>query len=1166
MKLPNIVLPAGRKLIFSFLVLALIISFFFSYNYYYIPSNRENVDRYGFLILENIKSGVLDKNSNLKKIYTTFLRDKDTSSLQSKLRTRNVEGKVKTRSPSPVIDSTVQLANINKNELIYSIGKDSNSTLISVPVKNKFKLFFDIRRNELFNSYMLLRITDGNTVSICLDENLPVGENINSDSLLPDKKGLFIAGIRDINVGNTDYKMFYYPFAMDNQQMMICGFVNNNDYKSKLQEIPASFIYTFVTVFLLLFITLPILKFFIMGPEEEIKFRDLFLFSLSLFIGSTLLTLVIIQIILLKDGDIRAERDLISLKNQISQNFTGEINKAYRQLSMLDTLVAAQLPSDSIKKIFRKDISGVIQQYLSYNKDDSTVYRDFDRIAWTDSAGQQFLKGELSSSPLYPVIKERKYFKDFAEGTPLQLPGALGELFGMEPVYNWVNGDFRTVISKRSKVYRAFITSLSTRMYPATKTILPAGYGFCIIDRGGNVQFHSDSSKNLHENFIEQLISTKEIKEAVASRQEVFLNNSGFYGKKYCSYISPLSQLPYYVITFYDRGYIVPINMRILVFALLLSTISCFTYALLWYFILWRGYYRRSLLLSPVSYLNWIIPKTRYAGIYAGFSIFLTAYICMLLALTFILNFADIGNNSLLLVIMLLSPLNIAAGFSLIIYRGQPIQAKEKNEVQNKLWCYIYLCGLSIALLMTMFSFKNKQQSFALIFELVFHILLLLYFFFAPYLLKPASERLKKKAFLLYNLFVVLLIIVTAVLPSALFTWYSHNQEIIQSVKKQQLFLAGKVNERAVSIKKETKDTSYYNNEYYKNLCLKRGIYSIYADSLYFIDSLAARDKENSFNDFYFNVSNAAGTGYFDPLFFPALKDTAADKKWQWNYRQADSLLIFSYNIIPDISGSTSGATQNNYLQVKSKLPERYVVLSDKTKLPVLIVLVLLIFLGIYSIVQNIIKNIFLRKFGGGLKTATEGIKALIDKYKKVPGSESIDEKSFLITDADSSQSISAADIVIKEEEIMNRIALYKKLYEFIWRDCSAKERYLLYDFARDGLMNFKNTPEIFSLLRKGIFCIREDGEVVLFDNSFRIYLTKFLPLSQITGLRKMFRRDSTWQSFSIPLLIMLIAAACFIFFTQQEIWQKSMALLTGLLSILPLIVKAFTSSSKAKE
>ncbi len=1099
MKLPNIVFPSGRKLIFSFLVLGLIISFFFSYHYYYIPANRANVDKYGFLILENIKSGVLDKNTNLKRVFTTFLRDKDNSPLQNKLETRGVEGKVIIRSHSPTADSTVQLESLNKSELIYSIG--NGSILISVPVKNKFKLFFDIRRDELFTSYMLLRITDSNAVPICLDEGLPFGENINTDSLLPDRKGLFIAGIRDINVANVNYKMFYYPFTMDNQQMLLCGLVNSSDYRSKLQEIPASFIYAFVTIFLLLFITLPVLKFFIMGPEDEIKFRDLLFFTLSLFIGSTLLTLAIIQIILLKDGDIRAERDLVSLENQVSKNFTDEIDKAYRQLNILDTLPGSALHHDTTK-----DVLPMIQEYLVDHAEDSNAYRDFDRIAWTDITGQQFKKADFNASPLYPMIKERKYFKDFENNTPLQMPGAPGHLFAMEPVYNWVNGDFRTVISKRSQVKNAFIVSLSVGMHSVTKTILPAGYGFCIIDRNGMVQYHSDSTKNLHENFIDQLASAKRVKEAIASRQEVFLNNSGFYGKKYCLYINPVDQLPYYTITFYDRRYIVPINMRILVFALLFSIISCCIYTLLWYFVLWKGYYKRSLLLSPVSYLNWIIPKARYVRMYRQLSIFLAVYIGMLLLLTFALKFADIRNNYLLLVIMLITPLNIAAGFLFIINRNKNLEVADGQS----------------------------------------------------------QDGLQQKSFRYYNYFVVLLIILTGVLPPSLFTWYSHNQEIIQSVKKQQLFLAKKIDERAALTKKQALPTHNGDSSNNKNLYLKNAIYTIYSDRFNFTDRPGAEATQSSFNDFYFSVSNAAGTGYFDPLFFPALKDVASDKKWHWNYMQADKLLLFTYDFQSGLPGYATDSLQANYLQIRSALPKRYVVLGDPVKLAVLIVLVLLIFFGIFSIVQNVTKNIFLRKFAG-IKPGSRGIKDLIDKYTKTPGGASMEVEYLLPAEADFAHTIPASGITAAEEKMMSRVSNYQKLYGFIWRDCPAKERYLLYDFARDGLMNFKNSPEIFGLLRKGIICAREDGEFVFFDPGFRIYLTKFLPSSQIDSLRKMFRRNSTWQSFSVPLIIMLITAACFIFFTQQEVWQKSMALLTGLLSILPLIVKAF-AGSKTKE
>src|SRR5438128_10204699 len=42
------------------------------------------------------------------------------------------------------------------------------------------------------------------------------------------------------------------------------------------------------------------------------------------------------------------------------------------------------------------------------------------------------------------------------------------------------------------------------------------------------------------------------------------------------------------------------------------------------------------------------------------------------------------------------------------------------------------------------------------------------------------------------------------------------------------------------------------------------------------------------------------------------------------------------------------------------------------------------------------------------------------------------------------------------EKEILGQIEGGKDLYDFIWNKCTDKEKYLLYDFAYDGLMNYK--------------------------------------------------------------------------------------------------------------
>ena len=47
-------------------------------------------------------------------------------------------------------------------------------------------------------------------------------------------------------------------------------------------------------------------------------------------------------------------------------------------------------------------------------------------------------------------------------------------------------------------------------------TVMPEGFGFAVVDKRGEVQFHSDSQKNLWENLFEECGYNKHLIAAVA--------------------------------------------------------------------------------------------------------------------------------------------------------------------------------------------------------------------------------------------------------------------------------------------------------------------------------------------------------------------------------------------------------------------------------------------------------------------------------------------------------------------------------------------------------------------------------------------------------------------------------------------------------------------------
>ncbi len=196
------------------------------------------------------------------------------------------------------------------------------------------------------------------------------------------------------------------------------------------------------------------------------------------------------------------------------------------------------------------------------------------------------------------------------------LPGYDSLFFGLEPINSWADGEFRIIISKESRLKHGVVVALAVKMPSVTETILPPGFGFAIIDDTGNVQLHSDMTRNLRENLVRKISPSRPIKEAIASRQSAYFNDMRFYGKTNAVNITPVSKIPFFLITFYDKGYIVPVAMRIFTFALLFCIFSFLFYLIIWILIFRKQYYVNPMLYSPMAFLKWAIPKNEGSKFY----------------------------------------------------------------------------------------------------------------------------------------------------------------------------------------------------------------------------------------------------------------------------------------------------------------------------------------------------------------------------------------------------------------------------------------------------------------------------------------------------------------------------------------------------------------------
>ena len=134
--------------------------------------------------------------------------------------------------------------------------------------------------------------------------------------------------------------------------------------------------------------------------------------------------------------------------------------------------------------------------------------------------------------------------------------------------------------------------------------------------------------------------------------------------------------------------------------------------------------------------------------------------------------------------------------------------------------------------------------------------------------------------------------------------------------------------------------------------------------------------------------------------------------------------------------------------------------------------------------------------------------------------------------------------------EIETRVHFF---YQSLWASCSKEEKFIIYDVANDGIVNSKNREVFNCLTEKGLIVIRGDNPRIM-NRSFRDFiLTKVTP-QEVVKITKKEKGGSTWSQARVLITAVILALGAFIFTTQGELIDNTLAFFTGLAAFVPFL------------
>jgi hypothetical protein len=728
----------GRRVLIPVAIIGLLGVFLGLYYLVYMPREQVKFNRSAFDLLAHISDNFKDRIENYStSIVTAEIQNEYNRKVPLSAEQRVTPDLIR-QARQPVIgnvdrDSLYATRKLLRNDsIVFSIRsnqrKSANDT--GKTIRAILEPIIAIR-NNIFESVILVsghahqhaeepadksgkRNATANSISdevhgktlLYSSGDLTIDQDVIIDSIVRYTGGFLLPQVKELPVEGTNFKLFLYPFRIDNHRYLIGGFLSQQDYKSKSQDFPVKYLVIIGILILLALLSLPFLKIFLIGSGENITIKDVRAVIAMLFIFPFLFVLLLSAFWIGKTEDGNSSRILRKLHSDIADNFRQEVATCLKQLHHYERLYSMQEQEllSSVQTTLDSSKTGKKDAVHTINLRDflffPSHYMNMDGVFWVNDKGVEVEKWNLVNiiSP-FLYLSERQYYKDVKSRTLDSIPvdtldydsgvsakSANARLthmrFTMQPTLSKATGNFTVNIVKPTAINfdksraesQAILIGISAKMYSVFKPVVPKGYNFCIINNAGDILFHSQSERSLQENLFEETGNDEAIVNAVMNRDSALVE-SELYQHEVKALVTPLHGVPYQLVTYYNKRNDYLFNIHIVAFTFVtesLILLALGVFILLFYYVTRKP---SRLFFSPDQF-DWMKPghqKLRFYKTLIYFQLILFA----VLALLVMIMPAEQRVNFIMQTSILL-PFSIASGY--YMFRSAESMARMRRQ------------------------------------------------------------------------------------------------------------------------------------------------------------------------------------------------------------------------------------------------------------------------------------------------------------------------------------------------------------------------------------------------------------------------------------------------------------------------------------------------------
>ena len=337
------------------------------------------------------------------------------------------------------------------------------------------------------------------------------------------------SALNRVFVAGKNYLLFSHPIRVTlgsypsngSLDLVVCGLRQEVSLDAESRSLPYGFlIWVGLISIALLSVSWPLFKLRFMSNTERFRPRDGWYLILALLLMSTGTVLMLLNASYISRARSAADRKMESLARRIKENFQGELESAFAQLRALrDDAGFAQVGMGP------PSLRG---SYLTIGPSKQLTYPYFQSAFWADCYGRQVLKFDTRQAPTPSVDVSRfAFFKDAknqivrtntqpeTNRVCSEVPRVLDQADNsadrlyFQPLLSPNTDEFAPTLSAPFKselenTKKIWIQALVVRPISVVDPVLPPGFAFAVIDDQCEVLFHSDSLRNLRENFCDE--------------------------------------------------------------------------------------------------------------------------------------------------------------------------------------------------------------------------------------------------------------------------------------------------------------------------------------------------------------------------------------------------------------------------------------------------------------------------------------------------------------------------------------------------------------------------------------------------------------------------------------------------------------------------------------